>query len=229
MVTAQSHYLLFCDSRALASTGLLPGNDGYRQSAGPRTSHRWHFVLEQLDGSERLEAADDESDTNAERAALLSVVRGLEAIDCPSRVTLVTTSRYVSRGLRYGLSSWRDSNYHWERFGVQIPIRNADLWQRIDTALGFHGVTCRLIHSDSTKSAPPQHSVAPPSVKPMITVREHSFETPMSAFAQASAHETGRRGFGDRQQGIDGWWKLAASWIKWWKGRLQTGPALTGI
>lgn len=139
-MVAQPHFLLFCDTHHSESQ---PGHGGgYAGSGG-----RWHFVLEQLDGSERLEAADNERSMNRERLALLSVVRGLEALEQPSQVSLVTTSRYVSRGLRYGLSSWRESDYTWERFGEQRPVRNSDLWRRVDTALQFHGIKCRLIQA----------------------------------------------------------------------------------
>ena len=142
-MVAQPHFLLFCDTHhndnPLGESSQLP----YSNVGGGR----WHFVLEQLDGPERLEAADSESSVNRERLALLSVVRGLEALEQPSQVTLVTTSRYVSRGLRYGLSSWRDTDYMWERFGEQRPVRNSDLWRRVDTALQFHGVKCRLIQA----------------------------------------------------------------------------------
>ena len=99
---------------------------------------------------------------NRERLALLSVVRGLEALEQPSQVTLVTTSRYVSRGLRYGLNTWRDSDYTWERFGEQRPVRNSDLWRRVDTALQFHGIKCRLIQAGqaSTHQVSPEPAVA---------------------------------------------------------------------
>lgn len=139
-MVAQPHFLLFCDTHHSDSQPGPAG--GYTGSGG-----RWHFVLEQLDGSERLEAADSERSMNRERLALLSVVRGLEALEQPSQVSLVTTSRYVSRGLRYGLSSWRESDYTWERFGEQRPVRNSDLWRRVDTALQFHGIKCRLIQA----------------------------------------------------------------------------------
>lgn len=172
MVTAHPHYLLFCDThvdaersyyaRSAATANTLeddPSTDKL-DSAGkdrtPRVGGKWHFILEQLDDSQtRLEVADREASANPERLALLGVVRGLEALEQPSKVTLVTTSRYVSRGLRYGLSSWRDSDYTWERFGVRMPIRNADLWQRVDAALQFHGVTCRLIQSPAAST--PDH------------------------------------------------------------------------
>ena len=70
------------------------------------------------------------------------MVRGLEAIDRPARVTLLTGSRYVSRGIRRQLSQWREDNWQWERFGEFVPIRDHDLWQRVDHALQFHQVEC---------------------------------------------------------------------------------------
>ena len=138
MVVNQPHFLLFTDASLSESRACAVTDQGFG---------RWHFVLERLDGPERLEAADSESDVHRDRLALLAVVRGLEALEQPSQVTLVTTSRYVSRGLRYGLNEWREAEYTWEHFGIQKPIRNADLWQRIDGAMSFHQVTCRLLQS----------------------------------------------------------------------------------
>ncbi|MCA9134510.1 MAG: hypothetical protein KDA45_15175, partial [Planctomycetales bacterium] len=157
MVT-QPHFLLFCDTHLSENQG---DNSPPRQ--GLAGSGRWHFVLERLDGPERLEAADSEAAVNRERLALLSVVRGLEALEQPSQVTLVTTSRYVSRGLRYGLSSWREADYKWERFGEQRPIRNSDLWRRVDTALRYHGVQCRLLQSQpaAVPDEAPQEAASP--------------------------------------------------------------------
>ena len=128
------HYLLFCDG-SLPNTN--PDNHSYRG--------RWRFVLEEVDGGQRFEASDAEAAVPPDRMALLAVVRGLEALEQPSRVTLVTTSRYVNRGLQYGLPEWRENEYCWEHFGALQPIRNADLWQRIDGALRFHEVQCRLM------------------------------------------------------------------------------------
>ncbi len=143
MATSQPHYLLFCDTHLSKSRACAITDHGFG---------RWHFVLERLDGPERLEAADSESEVHRDRLALLAVVRGLEALEQPSQVTLVTTSRYVSRGLRYGLNEWREADYTWEHFGIQRPIRNADLWQRIDAAMQFHAVTCRLLQSPLVQS-----------------------------------------------------------------------------
>jgi ribonuclease HI len=110
------------------------------------TAPRWKFVLQSVDGDERLVAADFENETRHSRLELLAVVRGLEAIGRPARVTLLTRSRYVSRGIRRQLSHWREHQWQWERFGKLVPIRDQDLWRRVDRALEFHRVDCRAWH-----------------------------------------------------------------------------------
>jgi ribonuclease HI len=121
-------------------------------------SPRWKFVLQSLDGDERLSAADSESDSRSSRLELLAVVRGLEAIDRPARVTLLTRSRYVSRGIRRQLGQWRELGWRWERFGQLVPIRDYDLWQRIDRALMFHQVECCAWHVDDRASRSQQEN-----------------------------------------------------------------------
>jgi ribonuclease HI len=117
---------------------------------------RWRFVLEDIVTGEKSEASDSEPTEHVDRVSLLAVTRGLEALEQPSRVTLITTSRYVARGLQYGLLEWRESDYCWEHFGTIQPIRNADLWRRVDVALRFHEVQCRWMSQESPFQQEPQ-------------------------------------------------------------------------
>ena len=103
---------------------------------------RWRFVLRLADGSAEFEAADTEPDVWGERLDLLTVVRGLESLDRPSRVTLIGCTRYVQQGVQFGLPEWRDNGWRWEYFGQMAPVRDADLWQRMDHVLRFHRVDC---------------------------------------------------------------------------------------
>ena len=130
MSVAKPHYLLFSESCRKSQQG------------------QWRFVLQSIDGSEQLEAADAEPDAAGERLELLAVVRGLEALEQPSRVTLVTPSRYVNRGLAYGLDEWRNNDWQWEHYGEMVPVKNRDLWQRVDRALAFHKLECRTWRFD---------------------------------------------------------------------------------
>jgi hypothetical protein len=65
-------------------------------------------------------------------------------------VTLVTANGSIRRGLRFGLDNWRDNQWQWERFGKMTPIKNFDLWQRVDRALQFHEVDCRSMQPDQS-------------------------------------------------------------------------------
>lgn len=142
MKAAAPHYLLFSESCRRREQG------------------RWRFVLQSVDGSQQFEAGDDEPDVRGERLELLAVVRGLEALDQPSRVTLVTPSRYVNRGLTYGLEEWRSNDWRWEHDGFMVPVKNRDLWQRVDRALSFHKLECRTWRFDLPHTTPETHTTS---------------------------------------------------------------------
>jgi ribonuclease HI len=120
-----AHYLLFTDT--IDPRGGEP---------------KWRFDLQPLGNGERVFALDVEPGVSGNRLELLAAVRGIEALAEPARVTLITRSRYVRRGISQGLSHWRARNWQWERFGRLVPIRDQDLWQRLDRALTIHQVAC---------------------------------------------------------------------------------------
>ncbi|MCA9231044.1 MAG: hypothetical protein KDA57_10350 [Planctomycetales bacterium] len=132
MIANSPHFLLFSEA-----------------SRQPHSAQSWRFVLQNVETNRRFCATDTESTDCGERLELLAVVRGLEALDAPSRVTLVTKSRYVSRGIKSGLPEWRRNDWRWERFGRMVPVRDHDLWQRVDRALRFHQLDCQAWHFDS--------------------------------------------------------------------------------
>ena len=117
---------------------------------------RWRFVLQLPSGETSLEAADEEHDATPERLELLAVIRGLEALSQPSRVTLLAGSRSIRRGLEHGLSQWRENDWQWERYGRLAPVKNSDLWQRLNRLLDYHAVECRPTRLDKADDlAPP--------------------------------------------------------------------------
>ncbi len=123
---------------------------------------RWRFSIEGIETDLHLEADDSEPGVGLPRLELLALVRGLEALDQPSRVTLVTSSRTLGRGLRTGLTAWREADWQWERFGEMTPIKDADLWQRVDAALKFHQISSRTFRLDTAHApAPPHRSSVP--------------------------------------------------------------------
>ena len=141
----------------------------------------WRFVLQATDRKWRFEAIDRESGQNEHRLALLAVIRGLEFLEQPSQVTLITASRYVRHGFRRGINEWSANNWHWERFGEMIPIKNSDLWQRVHHAMNFHDVHCRVWRIDG-----PEQKESKPARKPHFLRRkkEPARATPARALLQ---------------------------------------------
>lgn len=120
---------------------------------------RWRFVLQNVRSERRFSATDAEPcNEGCERLELLAVVRGLEALDRPSQVTLVTKSQYVCRGIKHGLSEWRENDWRWESFGRIVPIRDHDLWKRVDQAMRFHTVVCQAWQFDAVEHSPAETS-----------------------------------------------------------------------
>lgn len=145
MTVPAPHFLLYAEAApAVASVGSARiATEGAPSSASDYgEGGRWRFVLRLPGGETSLEAGDDEPAATAERLELLAVVRGLESLDQPSRVTLLTGSRYIRRGLNYGLAQWRDNDWQWERYGRLAPVKNRDLWQRLDRLLDIHALEC---------------------------------------------------------------------------------------
>ncbi|MBN2295954.1 MAG: hypothetical protein JXM70_26215 [Pirellulales bacterium] len=126
---------------------------------------RWRFRLQKKlqsgafsdenSAKDTFEAGGTEPDVRGERLELLCVVRGLEALDQPSRVTLITESAYVREGIRYGLEQWRANGWRWESFGRMVPVKNQDLWQRVDAAMRFHQLECQVWRFDGPHDSVP--------------------------------------------------------------------------
>ncbi|MEM9825317.1 MAG: ribonuclease HI [Planctomycetota bacterium] len=139
---ADSDYLLYV--RAYASS-VLRG--------------QWQFSLETYAGQTVLDAQDDdEGDLN--RLNLLALVRGLEAIDGPASVTVLSSSRYLVRSMVDSLPRWRSNRFVWEHFGRKVPIQFGSLWKRVDHAFSIHRVEACLVQS---RMVPSPSDTQPPS------------------------------------------------------------------
>lgn len=165
------HYLLFTQSNDSKLPGQLGGS--------------WRFVLEEIGSDFRIEEGDVEPNMKGERLQLLAVIRGLEAIDQPAHVTLVTPSKYVGRGIRGGLSQWKANDWHWEDMGVRQPIKHVKFWKRIDAALKIHRISCRVWQFDVPHVRVQQNETerVERTRKPLIPTFEGS-----SDFASTTSH-----------------------------------------
>ncbi len=95
----------------------------------------WGAVL--MSGSHRKELSGGEAATTNNRMELMAAITALEALKKPSRVDLHTDSEYVKNGIGTWIHGWKRNGW---RTSTKQPVKNAELWQRLDAARGLHEV-----------------------------------------------------------------------------------------
>jgi ribonuclease HI len=71
---------------------------------------------------------------------LMAVIVGLETLKRPCSVELFTDSVYVGKGISEWMPKWKANGWR-RRDGKNLkPVKNVDLWQRLDAQLGRHRV-----------------------------------------------------------------------------------------
>jgi ribonuclease HI len=83
-----------------------------------------------------------EADTTNNRMELMAAIMALETLAKPSTITIVTDSAYVKNGILDWMAGWKRKG--WRTAGGS-PVKNVDLWQRLDAAQARHTVEWRWI------------------------------------------------------------------------------------
>lgn len=180
------------------------------QAAAPPAPPRWAFSLQAADHSPPITAGDLEPDASWERLQLLAVVRGLEALPEPAIVILATASDVVRRGIKHGLEEWREFDWQLEHFGELIPVKNADLWKRIDRALAIHDVQIRNMRVD-------EPIVAEQADQPHFVEVPVKSRRAQSAFVGIGSKSRNNESFASGSDAVDHW-KEALSASERWEG-----------
>lgn len=87
-----------------------------------------------------------ERHTTNNRMELMAAIQALEALTRPTPLVLTTDSRYVMQGITEWLARWKRNNW---RTATRQPVKNADLWQRLDTLAQRHQVRWQWVKGHS--------------------------------------------------------------------------------
>lgn len=96
----------------------------------------WGAIL--TSGAHRKELQGGEAETTNNRMELLGAISALEALKKPSDVDLYTDSNYVKNGITKWIHGWKRNNW---RTADKKPVKNEELWQRLDEAARRHEVS----------------------------------------------------------------------------------------
>ena len=119
------------DKIVLFTDGACSGNPG---PGGWGAILVWNGLERELNGGER--------ETTNNRMELMGAIAGLEALKRPCAVELFTDSRYVMDGITKWVNGWKRNGW---KTAEKKPVKNEDLWRRLDAARARHDVTWRWV------------------------------------------------------------------------------------
>lgn len=105
----------------------------------------WGVLLRAMDGErvvKERELQGGEADTTNNRMELMAAISALETLTRASEITIVTDSAYVKNGVSQWIHGWKKNGW---RTADKKPVKNVELWQRLDEAQSKHKVEWRWI------------------------------------------------------------------------------------
>ncbi len=104
----------------------------------------WGAILRYKGKEKNLSGAEPHTTNN--RMEMMAVIRALEALKRPCKVRLTTDSQYVRKGITEWLPQWKRRGW---KTAAGKPVKNADLWRRIDELAGRHDVEWHWVRGHS--------------------------------------------------------------------------------
>jgi len=105
----------------------------------------WGVVLEAWDGGELIKSrtlSGAEAETTNNRMEMMAAIMALETLQRPSAITIVTDSSYLKDGITKWIHGWKRNGW---KTAAKKPVKNAELWQRLEAAAARHRVTWEWI------------------------------------------------------------------------------------
>lgn len=105
----------------------------------------WGVVLQANNGDALLkerELCGGAAETTNNRMELTAAIEALETLERESKITVITDSVYVKDGITKWLSGWKKNGW---RTAAKKPVKNAELWQKLDAAQARHQVTWQWV------------------------------------------------------------------------------------
>ena len=97
-------------------------------------------------GTEERSLFGGEKETTNNRMELTAVIEGLAALTQPCQVILTSDSTYVLKGIQEWMPSWKKRGW---KTASKKPVKNVDLWQKLDRVIGEHKIEWRWVKGHS--------------------------------------------------------------------------------
>lgn len=117
----------------------------------------WGVLMRAMNGADIVKERTlngGEPDTTNNRMELMAAISALEALTRQTEITITTDSAYVKNGVTQWMHGWKRNGW---RTADKKPVKNVDLWQRLDEAQARHTVHWKWIkghagHSENERA-----------------------------------------------------------------------------
>ncbi|HEC30079.1 MAG TPA: ribonuclease HI [Gammaproteobacteria bacterium] len=104
----------------------------------------WGALL-RFNGTEK-KLSGSEAETTNNRMELMAAIRALESLKRTCDVAMTTDSQYVKKGITEWIDDWKKRNW---KTAARKPVKNVDLWQRLDKAAAGHSIKWHWVKGHS--------------------------------------------------------------------------------
>jgi ribonuclease HI len=129
------------DTSAAPTHVVIYTDGGCAPNPGPGG---WAAILQSGKHMKELKGGEPMSTNN--RMELMAAISGLEALKGPSQVDMHIDSTYVRDGITKYINNWKRNGW---RTAAREPVKNQDLWQRLDAARSRHTVRWHWVKGHS--------------------------------------------------------------------------------
>ncbi|MCW8899958.1 MAG: ribonuclease HI [Gammaproteobacteria bacterium] len=95
----------------------------------------WGVLLRYNGHEKRLFGGEEETTNN--RMELMAVIKALESLNKHCQVKVTSDSQYVLKGINEWMENWKKRGW---KTAAKKPVKNVDLWQRLDKARENHNI-----------------------------------------------------------------------------------------
>ena len=114
---------------------------GCRGNPGPGG---WGALLRFGDHEKEIYGYEEETTNN--RMELMAAIRSLEILSRECTIVLTTDSQYVRQGITEWMDGWKKRGW---KTAAKKPVKNKDLWQRLDEAVQQHDIDWQWVKGHS--------------------------------------------------------------------------------
>jgi ribonuclease HI len=125
----------------MTETVIIDTDGACRGNPGPGG---WGAVLNYKGKSRELYGGELETTNN--RMELMAAIQALETLTRSCTVLIHTDSKYVLQGITEWMSNWKKRGW---KTAARTPVKNEDLWRRLDAAIERHDIEWRWIKGHS--------------------------------------------------------------------------------